>query len=1046
MRENYETLVSVGTAELLPLSAFLSPTEPGGATGRGGCTTEGPEPAGGGSPQGGQPRHSLHLTALVQLVKEIPEFLFGEVRGAMNSPESGAASLDRERASPEAPAAVEPGPLRGLLSCLPDVPVGRPSLASTPSNSSCCSSPPEDGGQGSPLPIKAGLRARETPSLSPTATAAADKPWPTGKAGAGAPGREPSPPACSPGGRKSHGRQERETSGAGPSPGNSPLQGLINCLKEILVPGPQHPGAPRTTLPPLSGLDASRLTSVELGPGSPPQEVKTEAASGDCPLQGLLNCLKEIPEARDRHPSTSGAGDPWLQQDGGAWKRNSGGSGHLPTPAPRPGPGAGGVLSVKVEECWAQSPPVPASCQPSRQTLSPSATGDTRGVPGPSWGPRAQAASASSSPLEALEACLKGIPPSGLLPPQPLATSWSQSPHPGESGSQRPELRPNRSHSEGASREQPLPLGLQGCVREGPTRPPGPRHTPSSFSSSSSTDGDLDFGSPVGSQGQRPGKGSPPGSSPLQGLENCLKEIPVPRPQPAWPCSSAADGGLRKAEPRNWMADKEGLRGEPCVPARLGQGGGEVPIRSLRLANSETFTSGSVPTCHQRGLRDPGATKPGAWRWLQDGPAAKPSPLHCLENSLRGILPTRPLHFACLAGPSPSPSPGSSSSFSSSEGEDLRLEPAPWRPLLQERDRPPSCKCPVPLSPCPGGSPTSSSSSSPGEDPRRTEPAGCSGLSAGTAGDPCPAPPLERRPGPRVGEASRGLEPGHGRPRAAARTHGRLLPRGLPEPPSASPPPELPPPAAAFPALPAASSQLPCPCGKPLRQELHSFGAALAEKLDRLATALAGLAQEVATMRTQVNRLGRRPQGPGPKGQASWPWTLPRGPRWANGPGHRHLPYWRQKGPARPKPKMLRGQAEGCRASGSPALSRGKVRLVPPLPPDITLAEPSGPNHSPSQQRLSAPSCHAVLTVHPPIGHTVGHQSPLPRLVPAALSAQTASPPAAGTDAEPLAAGVAPAGIPNRPKEPNSLLGGVHSALQEELWGGEHRDPRWGTH
>lgn len=48
------------------------------------------------SPAGGTPQHSLHLTALVQLVKEIPEFLFGEV-----SPESGGASLDGERASPE---------------------------------------------------------------------------------------------------------------------------------------------------------------------------------------------------------------------------------------------------------------------------------------------------------------------------------------------------------------------------------------------------------------------------------------------------------------------------------------------------------------------------------------------------------------------------------------------------------------------------------------------------------------------------------------------------------------------------------------------------------------------------------------------------------------------------------------------------------------------------------------------------------------------------------------------------------------------------------
>lgn len=45
---------------------------------------------------GGAPQHSLHLTALVQLVKEIPGFLFGEVR-----PESRGASLDGERVSPE---------------------------------------------------------------------------------------------------------------------------------------------------------------------------------------------------------------------------------------------------------------------------------------------------------------------------------------------------------------------------------------------------------------------------------------------------------------------------------------------------------------------------------------------------------------------------------------------------------------------------------------------------------------------------------------------------------------------------------------------------------------------------------------------------------------------------------------------------------------------------------------------------------------------------------------------------------------------------------
>lgn len=60
------------------------------------------------------------------------------------------------------------------------------------------------------------------------------------------------------------------------------------------------------------------------------------------------------------------------------------------------------------------------------------------------------AGSASSSPLEALEACLKGIPLSGSLPPQPPATSWFRSPQPGDPGSQRPELQPRGSHSQGS--------------------------------------------------------------------------------------------------------------------------------------------------------------------------------------------------------------------------------------------------------------------------------------------------------------------------------------------------------------------------------------------------------------------------------------------------------------------------------------------------------------------------------------------------------------------------------------------------------------------
>lgn len=52
-----------------------------------------------------------------------------------------------------------------------------------------------------------------------------------------------------------------------------------------------------------------------------------------------------------------------------------------------------------------------------------------------------------------------------------------------------------------------LALGLPGFMRGSPALPSGPHATPTSFSSSSSTDGDLDFQSPEGSQGYRHGKG-----------------------------------------------------------------------------------------------------------------------------------------------------------------------------------------------------------------------------------------------------------------------------------------------------------------------------------------------------------------------------------------------------------------------------------------------------------------------------------------------------------------------------------------------------------
>ncbi|XP_036038810.1 protein KRBA1 isoform X4 [Onychomys torridus] len=1041
MRENYETLVSVGTSELLPLSAFLSPTEPGGATAGESHHDKGQEPPLDRGSQGGQPQQSLHLTALVQLVKEIPEFLFGEVKGTEDHSDSGCACLDGERASPAVAGAVETYPPRGLLSSLPESPASHPSLATTPTSSSSSSGPPGDWAQESPLPT----------------IGTADKPLSIEKEGLGETSIHPTQSLDQ---SKSYLRQDRSDPGTGTSPENSPLQGLINCLKEILVPGPQHHGTATDLPASLPGLSVLKQSRAEVEPGSLPCPVKTEAISGDCPLQGLLNCLKEIPEAPDRRPSPSGAGDLQLQEDPG--KRNSGGMRRPQTPPLRRSHGAGSMLAVvKVEDGWVQSPPVPAPCQLSRQGHGPYFTGDSREVRVPRWGPMTLAGRASSSPLEALEACLKGIPPGRSSPLQPLATSWSRSPQPGDAGSQRLEPQPQGSHSTDASREPLLPLSLRGYMREGPgIQSSGSQGTPTSFSSASSSDGDLDFRSPRSSQGQRLGKGYLPGNSPLQGLENCLREIPIPRPQAAWPCSLAADRGSKRTEPRSWTADTEGPRAEACEPPHLRQGRGEVPSRSLHSLHQVT-------------------ARPGPWQWPKDETATMPSPLHCLESSLRGILPVRPLRFACVTGPDPSPSPCSSSSFSSSDGEDLRPEPAFWQPPLQKKDHLPSSKGPVPLCPVPGTFPGVNNSCL-AEEPDRSESRDCSSpntgraegtgvksqsprregatehtcqpgpvssaegkggvldaLSAEAAGCPWPASQLEERPEPKGAEDTSDLEPGHGQPSATARTQGKLLSGDPLEPPSNSPLPTT-----VLSKWPPTSFQTPCPCGRFLQQELHSLGTALTDKLDQLAAALAGLTQEVATMRTQMDQLGRRPQSLGPKGQASWRLTLPRRPRWANRLDHRHLPYWRQKGPTRPRPKILRAQAEGCKAGDRPGLSRGKGNLVPQLPPDGSLVESSRPTGSSSQQISSAPGGHTVLTAHPLLEHTGCHQNPPSPSVPTALVPLVASP-ATSADTEPQAAGGAAISIPNQHKEPNSLLGG---ALSKDLWGGDHRDPRWGAH
>lgn len=131
-----------------------------------------------------------------------------------------------------------------------------------------------------------------------------------------------------------------------------------------------------------------------------------------------------------------------------------------------------------------------------------------------------------------------------------------------------------------------LALGLQSFTRDSSALPPGPRGTPTSFSSSSSTDGDVDFQSPEASQGRRPGKGAlanpRPGVDPGKGRE---------APQPTVMAILPESGRQPQCEKHSWVPRQEGrglaFRGV-CFSylAQKGQGGIEDLLKMKRVSLS----------------------------------------------------------------------------------------------------------------------------------------------------------------------------------------------------------------------------------------------------------------------------------------------------------------------------------------------------------------------------------------------------------------------------------------------------------------------------
>uniref|UniRef100_A0A8C8RS21 KRAB domain-containing protein n=1 Tax=Pelusios castaneus TaxID=367368 RepID=A0A8C8RS21_9SAUR len=579
-----------------------------GRSGEDGC----PTPAGEEERQG-----SLHLSALMKLVEEIPEFLFGNSKGSVE-PADSEAEMGAEEASADVKAEVTPEtphPL-GLESCLLEAAVGRPTRPDAPTSCaspgrpwaeeiaaenshlqgllSCLKEIPVNGAphpsmqncsrqgdmeqesreremKGCCAPVKREVTTERSPSKELTGAVALSP-------------RYPSTPASSARGDADKRRREPglwKCSYEAAMAGNSPLQGLLNCLKDRIVHKPQHalpspckpprgsahrdPGQRRPASKdgsssaagaaagsssgralPACGFSGSSSQGPETQLWGRPAGVKAKVVPKDPLLRSLENCLTD--EARN-----SAAQPPPSHSSSSAVLRALG-------ETPRRGTRSL-FAEVKTEAGMEDShllsylkdmatlsphhhstPPrsAPASCTEQEK--------EQRRVEAGLW---------NSSPEEVTPGtCLKEVPIHTPCASQVLASKTGADMSP-----RRPEARMMqwRCGAGAVSGLTPPLCGLENCLKDiSGNRPRGSSATASYFCTSRAQ-GDAEQRGPV-TRPQRAGAAAANmASSPLDGLMKCLKEISASRlgftSTPSG-CSSASsaegDSDLRGAKPGTW--------------------------------------------------------------------------------------------------------------------------------------------------------------------------------------------------------------------------------------------------------------------------------------------------------------------------------------------------------------------------------------------------------------------------------------------------------------------------------------------------------------
>ncbi|XP_077772693.1 protein KRBA1 isoform X3 [Podarcis muralis] len=339
---------------------------------------------------------------------------------------------------------------------------------------------------------------------------------------------------------------------------------LVQDLKEV----PEEERDLTPSLPEGSLSQSSPETGMDLGMWVPYSEAWSPVTS---PLHGLLNCLKDIPDPRPQASQTVAG------KRGGKERRKGGKRGRLE-------PHSDAAAAERAEQGSSQcnTPPSLALCDPLPESflprgpetflgespakhprLSPVCGSSHRG-PDTEW--RKSKAGTSreghGTPLQGLERCLKEVPTGAHSQPCSPTISSSIGSSPDRLPRRTPVTGKWARKEEGLSRNGTPLQGLERCLKELPLSSPS---QPSSPAISGSPDR-LHRWTPEAGRWMRREEGPSRNSTPLQGLERCLRELPQNTPSQPW--SPAVSSSISSSpdrlhrwtpEPGRWTRKEEGL-------------------------------------------------------------------------------------------------------------------------------------------------------------------------------------------------------------------------------------------------------------------------------------------------------------------------------------------------------------------------------------------------------------------------------------------------------------------------------------------------------